>query len=217
MAIVMHFRQAGRTCATLPGTEEALTTTIDCITAFFGQVDAHLPAIPTHPEAHLWPREGGTLGLLRALTGGGHRACVRWLPRDSRALGPRLPERPRLLRLLQPHQDGPRAFLATPTGLGVIDPYGIDRIPPRRAGRSPQPLGRKGLAHHRGRVGGTRGLVLHQWGGIVGGACAPAQVADQPFPWRMRQVDGRMMVWRETGFHATAGDPAHLPVGPRGA
>ena len=33
----------------------------------------------------------------------------------------------------------------------------------------------------------------------------------------MRQVDGRMMVWRDTGFHAAAGDPAHLPVGPRGA
>jgi hypothetical protein len=33
----------------------------------------------------------------------------------------------------------------------------------------------------------------------------------------MRQVDGRMMVWRDTGFHAAAGDPAHLTVCPRGA
>jgi hypothetical protein len=124
----------------------------------------------------------GPLGLLHALTGGGHRACARWLTRDSRALGPRLPERPRLLRLLQPHQDGPRAFLATPTGLGVIDTDGIDRLPPRREGRRPPPMGRTGLAHHRGMVGGTRWLVLHQWGGIVGGGRVPPPMSQiSPF------------------------------------
>ena len=42
--------------------------TLDFITALFCQVDDHLPAIPKHPEAHLWPSEVGTLGLLHALT-----------------------------------------------------------------------------------------------------------------------------------------------------
>jgi len=35
IVIVMHFLQAGRKRATLPGTEESMTTTIDGITAFF--------------------------------------------------------------------------------------------------------------------------------------------------------------------------------------
>jgi hypothetical protein len=59
----MHFLQARSKRATLPGTEEAMTTTIDCITAFFCQVDDHLAGLPTPPEARLWPSEVVTLGL----------------------------------------------------------------------------------------------------------------------------------------------------------
>ena len=43
-------------------------TTIDFISALFCQVDDHLVGIPKHPEAHLWPSEVVTLGLLHALT-----------------------------------------------------------------------------------------------------------------------------------------------------
>jgi hypothetical protein len=39
-------------------------------------------AIPKHPEAHLWPSEVVTLGLLHALKGVGNRAFSRWLTRD---------------------------------------------------------------------------------------------------------------------------------------
>ena len=49
-------------------------TTLDFITALFYEVDEQLHAIPTHPEAHLWPSEVVTLGLLHALKGGGNRA-----------------------------------------------------------------------------------------------------------------------------------------------
>jgi hypothetical protein len=63
IVIVMHFLQARSKRATLPGTEESMTTTIDCITAFFCQVDDHLSGLPTHPEARLWPSEVVTLGL----------------------------------------------------------------------------------------------------------------------------------------------------------
>src|SRR5436309_12067034 len=105
IAMVMHFLQAGSTCATLPGTEESMTTTIDFITALFCQVDDHLPAIPKHPEAHLWPSEVVTLGLLHALKGVGNRAFSRWLTPDSRTLFPRLPEPPRRTRLLKNHHD----------------------------------------------------------------------------------------------------------------
>ena len=42
-------------------------TTVDWITALFYEVDEQLRAIPTHPEARLWPSEVVTLGLLHAL------------------------------------------------------------------------------------------------------------------------------------------------------
>ena len=46
-----------------------MTTTIEFITALFCQVDDHLSGLPKHPEAHLWPSEVVTLGLLHALKG----------------------------------------------------------------------------------------------------------------------------------------------------
>ena len=94
-------------------------TTVDFITALFYEVDEQLRAIPKHPEAHLWPSEVVTLGLLHALKGGGNRAFYRWLTRDYRTLFPRLPERTQLFRLFVTHQDWTQVFLAAPTVLGV--------------------------------------------------------------------------------------------------
>jgi hypothetical protein len=154
-------------------------TTVDFITALFYEVDEQLYAIPKHPEAHLWPSEVVTLGLLHALKGGGNRPFYRWLTRDYRALFPHLPERTRLFRLFTTHHDWTQVFLAAPTVLGVIDTYGIALIHPMRAGRSPQQLGRKGLSHHRWIVGGKLCLLLNQWGLSVGWACATANVAER--------------------------------------
>src|SRR3977135_2579032 len=154
LLMAIHFLQASRKRATLRGTEESMTTTSEFITALFYEVDEQMGAVPKHPEAHLWPSEVVTLGLLHALKGGGNRAFYRWLTRDYRALFPRLPERTRLFRLFRTHQDWTRAFLAAPTVLGVIDTYGIELIHPMREGRSPQQIGRKGLSNHRWIVGG---------------------------------------------------------------
>src|SRR6266481_6276572 len=150
--------------------------TVEFITALFYEVDEQLHAIPKHPEAHLWPSEVVTLGLLHALKGGGNRAFYRWLTRDYRPLFPSLPERTRLFRLFKTHQDWTQAFLAAPTVLGVIDTYGL----------------------------------------VVGWDCATANVPDQTFQWLIRQVDGRMIVLSDTGFHAAEGDPSNLKVCPRG-
>src|SRR5437660_3779091 len=217
IAIVMHFLQAGRKRATLPGTEESMTATIEFLTALFCQVDDQLSGFPTHPEAHLWPSEVVTLGLLQALKGGGNRPFSRWLTRDYRPLFPRLPERTRLFRLFTTHHDWTQAFLAAPTVLGVIDTYGIELIHPMREGRSPQQIGRKGLSNHRWIVGGKLCLLLNQWGLIVGWACATANVADNTFQWLIRYVDGRMIVLSDTAFHAAEGDPANLKLCPPGA
>ena len=97
--------------------------TVEFITALFFEVDEQLRAIPKHPEAHLWPSEVVTIGLLHALKGGGNRPFYRWLTRDYRALFPCLPERTRLFRLFTTHHDWTQAFLAAPTVLGVIDTY----------------------------------------------------------------------------------------------
>ncbi len=191
-------------------------STMDFITALFYEVDEQLRAIPKHPEAHLWPSEVVTLGLLHALKGVGNRAFSRWLTRDYRALFPQLPERTRLLRLFTTHQDWTQAFLAAPTVLGVIDTYGIEVIHPMREGRSPQQIGRKGVSNHRWMVGGKLCLVLTQWGLVVAWACATAHVADNTFQWLIRQFEERMIVLSDTGFHAAEGDPNNLKLCPRG-
>jgi hypothetical protein len=193
-----------------------MTTTIEFITALFCQVDDHPAGLPNHPEAHLWPSEVVTLGLLHALKGGGNRPFYRWLTRDYRPLFPRLPERTRLFRLFVTHQHWTQVFLAAPTVLGGIDTYGIELLHPIREGRSPQQIGRKGLSNHRWIVGGKRCLLLNQWGLIVGWACATANVADNTFQWLIRQCEERMIVLSDTGFHAAEGDPANLKLCQRG-
>jgi len=193
-----------------------MTTTVEFITALFYEVDEQLGAIPKHPEAHLWPSEVVTLGLLHALKGVGNRPFYRWLTRDYRALFPHLPERTRLFRLFTTHHDWTQVFLAAPTVLGVIDTYGIELLHPIREGRSPQQIGRKGVSNHRWIVGGKLCLLLNQWGLVVGWACATANVADNAFQWLIRQFEERMIVLSDTGFHAAEGDPTNLKLCQRG-
>src|SRR5262244_2922239 len=216
IVMVIHFLHAGSKCATLPGTEESMTTTIDFITALFCQIDDQLSGLPKHPEAHLWPSEVVTLGLLHALKGVGNRPFYRWLTRDYRALFPHLPERTRLFRLLKTPQAWTQVFLAAPTVLGVIDTYGIELLHPMREGRSPQQIGRKGLSNHRWIVGGKLCLLFNQYGLVVGWDCAAANVAENALQWLIRQVDGRMIVLSDTAFHAAEGDPTNLKLCPRG-
>src|SRR5258706_8532153 len=191
-------------------------STVEFMTALFFEVDEQLRAIPNHPEAHFWPSEVVTLGLLHARKGVGNRPFYRWLTRDSRALFPHLPERTRLFRLFKTHHNWTQVFLAAPTVLGVIDTSGIELIHPMREGRSPHQIGRKGLSNHRWIVGGKLCLLLNQWGLIVGWACATANAADNTFQWLMQQVDGRMIVLSDTGVHAAEGDPSNLKLCPRG-
>jgi len=101
--------------------------------------------------------------------------------------------------------------------LGVIDTYGIELIHPMREGRNPQQIGRTGVSNHRWIVGGTRCLLLNQWGWIVGWACATATVADTTLQWLIRQCEDQMMVLSDTGFHAAEGDPSNLTLCQRGA
>ena len=108
-------------------------TTIDFVTALFYEVDEQMHAIPKHPEAHLWPSEVVTLGLLHALKGAGNGAFYRWLTRDYRALFPlRLPSGRGSFTLFVTHQDWTQVFLAAPTVLRGINTYGIELNHPMR-------------------------------------------------------------------------------------
>jgi hypothetical protein len=199
IATVMHLLHAGQEHETLPRMEEHMTT-LDFITALFYEVDEQMRTMPKHPEAHLWPSEVVTLGLLHALKGVGNRAFYRWLTRDYRALFPRLPERTRLFRLFMTHQDWTQIFLASPTVLGVIDTYGIEVIHPMREGRSPHQIGRKGLSNHRWIVGGKLCLLLNQWGLVVAWECATANVADNTFQWLIRQFEEGGVAYPPKGY-----------------
>jgi hypothetical protein len=78
-------------------------------------------------------------------------------------------------------------------------------------------MGRQGLAHPRWMVGGTRCLLVHPWGGVVGGACATAHGADTTVQWLGRQCAAQRMVLSETACPAAEGDPSHRTRWPRGA
>jgi hypothetical protein len=136
-------------------------TTVDLITALFYEVDEQLGAIPKHPEAHLWPSEVVTLGLLHVLKSVGNRPFYRWLTRDYRALFPHLPERIRLFRLFTTHHNWTQAFLAAPTVLGVIDTYGIELIHLKK-------VMHRGWAYFQARLAFTMAAfnVLVQWHGF---------------------------------------------------
>jgi hypothetical protein len=192
-------------------------TTVACIVALYGQVDAHMHGLPNQPHATVWPSEVVTLGVRHALTGVGHRAFSRGLTRDPRAWFPRLPERPRRFRRFLTPQAGTAPFWASPTGLGVIATSGLEVIHPIREGRSPRPIGRTGLAKPRWLVGGNVCRLLNQWGWVGAWEGATATVSDQPLPPLLRPCAAQMMVRSETAFPAAEGDPTHLKRGRRGA
>jgi hypothetical protein len=52
-------------------------TTVDFITDLFCRIDEAMRAFRKHPQAHLWPSEVVTLGVLHALKGVGNRAFYR--------------------------------------------------------------------------------------------------------------------------------------------
>jgi hypothetical protein len=191
-------------------------STDDCIIALFWRVDDVMNDVPKQPDAHLYPSELVTIGLLFALKGVGPRAFYRWLTRDYHDLFPKLPERTRLFRLLATHQDWTEYFLAGATTLGVADSYGIELLHPMREGRSAQQIGRKGKSNHRWIVGGKLASIVNQLGLVVAWDCAAANAHDTSCQELIADFQEEMVVLTATGFHAKTGDPPNMKVCPRG-
>ena len=191
-------------------------TTEDFITEWFYRVDEAMCGVAKHRQASLHPSEVVTLGLWFALKGVGNRAFYRWLGRDGRSLFPKLPDRTRLFRLFETHQDWTNRFLAEPSLMGVADTYGIELLHPMREGRSPKQMGKKGKSNHRWIVGGKLAFVLNHLGLVTTWDCDTANVHDSTFQPLVAQFIDEMVVLVDTGFHSKDGDPPNMKVCPRG-
>jgi hypothetical protein len=192
-------------------------TTIDFIITLFCAVDDRMPGMGKHPQAHLWPSEIVTIGLLFALKGGHFRAFYRWLQRDYTDLfGDGLPERTRLLRLLTTHADWCNFFLAEPSFFTVLDSYGIELIHPIREGRSPRQVGKKGKSNWRWIVGMKLCWLINKCGEVVVWGWDTANVHDQTFLPLIEPFVGQTIVLADTGFADADGVPANLKLCPRG-
>jgi hypothetical protein len=169
-------------------------STEDFIIDLFIRVDSVMGDQAKHPDAHLYPSELVTLGLLFALKGSGPRAFYRWLSNNYRHWFPHLPERTRLFRLFAAHAAWTEYFLADPTPLGVADSYGIELIHPWREDRSEWQIGRKGLSNHRWIVGAKLAYLVNQYGLIVAWDYAAANAPDNAFRELIADFQDEMVV-----------------------
>jgi hypothetical protein len=191
--------------------------TEDFIIELFCRVDDQLLDAKKHSQAALYPSEVVTLALLFALKGCGNRAFYRWLKKDWRHLFPNLPHRSRLFRLFNSHRKWVDRFMVNPSLIGVIDSYGIELIHPRREGRSPQQIGKKGLSNKRWIVGGKLCLLLNHVGLVVGWDVDTANVYDgRAFQHLVDAVAAEMLVFADPPFEKEGWYPPNLKICPRG-
>ena len=107
--------------------------------------------------------------------------------------------------------------MATPRLLGLIDRYGIERIHPRREGRSQKQIGRKGTSNRRWMVGGKLGGLLNHLGLVVDWACDTANVYDgSAFQALVDGVADEMLVLCDPHFVKQGWNPSNLKPCKRG-
>lgn len=191
-------------------------TTEDIITLIFIEVDDSLPKLAKHPQAKLHPSEVVTLSILFALKGKGFRAFYRWLKRDYAKLFPALPERTRLERLIQTHQDWCDYLLARPSFFTVVDSYPIELIFPIRQGRSEQQVGQKGKDKGRWSVGIKLCWLINDQGKVVSWDWATMGTHDQVFHPLIERLEGQTIVLADLGFRDAQGIPTNLKLCAKG-
>jgi hypothetical protein len=191
-------------------------TTEEIIIQMFCYVDDEIGPMPKHPQARLYPSEVVTIGILFALKGGHFRAFYRWLSRDYAALFAGLPERTRLQRLLQAHQDWCQRLLAAPSFFTVIDSYPIELLFPIRAGRSTAQVGKKGKDKGRWSVGIKLCWLLNNQGQVVDWDWDTLNVHDQRFHPVMERHRDETIILADWGFRSVAGVPENCKLCPKG-
>jgi hypothetical protein len=155
--------------------------TDEIIIRLFCMVDDQLGPVNKRSDAHLYPSEIVTIGLLFTLKGGRFRAFYRWLEANYRVWFPTLPERSRLQRLLRDHADSALEFLADPTFFTVVDAFGIELIHLRREGRSKHQIGKKGKSNGRWIIGIKLAWLINDAGEVVDWSWDTANEPDNVF------------------------------------
>ena len=190
--------------------------TDELIIRLFCMVDDELGNVNKRSDAHLYPSEIVTIGLLFSLKGGRFRAFYRFLDQNYRAWFPALPERTRLQRLLRDHAEDTLPFLAEATFFTVVDTYGIELIHPRREGRSPQQIGRKGKSNGRSLVGIKLAWLINDQGEVVDWSWLPANEHDNAFRPLASGYDGKTIALADQGFREKDAPPSNIKLCERG-
>jgi hypothetical protein len=190
--------------------------TDEIILRLFCIVDDRLGEDNKRSDALLYASEIVTIGLVFCLKGGRYRAFYRWLNANYRALFPKLPELSRLHRLLRDYAPLADAFLAEPSFFTVLDTYGIELIHPRREGRSPQQLGKKGISNGRWIVGLKLGWLINNRGEVVEWGWDTADAPDNVFRPLGTLYDGRSIVLCDLGLRETGAPQQNLKYCARG-
>ena len=187
-------------------------TTEEIIILIFCAVDDGLGKLPKERNAHLYPSEVVTIGILFALKGGHFRAFYRWLKRDWDGLFGGVPDRTALLRQLRRHQVRADKLLADPSLLNVMDSFPIELLFPIRAGRSPQQIGTKNRDKGRWSMGLKICWVLNRLGQVVGWHWLPMNHSDQDFLPLVDLLAADGLVLTDLGFRCKAGVPDNLKL-----
>jgi hypothetical protein len=190
--------------------------TDEIIIRLFCMVDDQLGAVNKRSDAHLYASEIVTIGLLSALKGGRFRAFYRWLDANYRAFFPKLPERSRLVRLLRDYAGLTLDFLAEPSFFTVIDTYGIELIHPRREGRSPQQIGKKGKSNGRWIVGVKLAWLINDAGEVVDWSWDTANAPDNVFRPLATSYDGETIALADQGLREKDALPSNIKLCERG-
>jgi hypothetical protein len=191
-------------------------STDEIIIRLFCMVDDELQDVKNRSDAHLYPSEVVTIGLLFSLKGGRYRAFYRWLNSNYRSFFPRLPELTRLLRLLRDYAPLVEGLLAQPSLFTVIDTYGIELIHPRREGRSKKQIGKKGKSNGRWIVGIKLAWLINNEGEVVDWTWTTANEADNTFRPLAMGYDGETIALADLGFREQDAPSANIHCCKRG-
>jgi hypothetical protein len=180
--------------------KEDSMSTEEILLRLFWIVDEELADVKKRSDAHVYPSEVVTIGLMFALKGGKYRPFYRWLVANLCMWFPTLPEQSRLSRLLRDNSHYTNRFLKDPSFFTVIDTYGIELIHPRREGRSPQQLGRKGVSNGRWIVGIKLAWLINETGAVVDWGWDTANEHDNNFREIATQFEDETITLSDLGF-----------------
>lgn len=175
-------------------------STEEILLRLFWIVDQELRDVKKRSDAHLYPSEIVTIGLMFALKGGKYRPFYRWLNANLGTWFPKLPEQSRLLRLLRDYSHYTDRFLKEPSFFTIIDTFGIELIHPRREGRSNHQLGKKGKSNGRWIVGMKLAWIVNDAGEVVDWSWDTANEPDNLFRATATQFEGQTITLSDLGF-----------------